>query len=194
LQSHKSKEQKAENREQNAEKSQNPKVLSVALRLCFLLSDFGSFDLAILLASQPGRFPVGSVRVKLTTGRSDAACGVTRRGITHRESERRRDLMAGFVKMATLGELPSGGAQEVEYEGRIVAIFNVDGVISAIDGICPHQGGPLADGPLEGTCVTCPWHGWQFDVRTGTTPINSRIKQQVFEVKVEGQDILVQVG
>ncbi len=101
--------------------------------------------------------------------------------------------MPGFVKMATLNELPPGSAKEVEYEGRIYALFNVGGTISAIDGICPHQGGPLADGPLEGTCVTCPWHGWQFDVQTGKTPLGTRIKQAVYEVKVEGQDVLVAV-
>ena len=50
--------------------------------------------------------------------------------------------MPGFVKMATLDELPPGGSKEVEHGGRIYALFNVDGVISAIDGICPHQGGP----------------------------------------------------
>ena len=55
--------------------------------------------------------------------------------------------MAGLVKMATLSELPPGAAKEVEHEGRIYALFNVGGVISAIDGICPHQGGPLAEGP-----------------------------------------------
>ncbi len=101
--------------------------------------------------------------------------------------------MAGFVKMATLDELPDGGSKEVEHDGRIYALFNVGGVISAIDGICPHQGGPLADGPLDGTCVTCPWHGWQFDVKTGKTPINSRITLPVFAVRVEGVDVLVEV-
>ena len=65
------------------------------------------------------------------------------------------------------------------------------GIISAIDGICPHQGGPLAEGLLEGTTVTCPWHGWQFDVCTGKTPLGPKIKQPVYEVKVEGQDVLV---
>lgn len=99
--------------------------------------------------------------------------------------------MPGFVKMATLEELPPGGSKEVEHEGRIYALFNVGGTISAIDGICPHQGGPLAEGPLEGTTVTCPWHGWQFDVCTGKTPLGTRIKQEVYEVKVEGQDVLV---
>ena len=101
--------------------------------------------------------------------------------------------MPGFVKMATLDELPVGGSKEVEHDGRIYALFNVDGRIAAIDGICPHQGGPLADGPLEGTLVTCPWHGWQFDVCTGKTPLGSKLKQTVYEVKVEGQDVMVAV-
>ncbi len=99
-----------------------------------------------------------------------------------------------YVKMATLDELPAGAAKEVEHDGRIYALFNVDGVISAIDGICPHQGGPLADGPLDGSLVMCPWHGWQFDVRTGKTTLNSRLRQPVYEVKVEGQDVLVAVA
>lgn len=102
--------------------------------------------------------------------------------------------MPGFIKMATLDELPPGGSKEVEHAGRIYALFNVGGEILAIDGICPHQGGPLADGTLEGTIVTCPWHGWQFDVRTGKTPLGSRVKQAVYEVKVEGQEVLVAVA
>ena len=101
--------------------------------------------------------------------------------------------MARFVKMATLLELPVGGAREVEFEGRVYALFNIDGQISVIDGICPHQGGPLADGTLEGTTVTCPWHGWQFDVRSGKTPLGPKIKQAVFEVKIDGGDVLVAV-
>jgi nitrite reductase (NADH) small subunit len=101
--------------------------------------------------------------------------------------------MARFVKMATLLELPVGQAREVEFEGRVYALFNIDGQISVIDGICPHQGGPLAEGCLEGTTVTCPWHGWQFDVRTGNSPLGPKLKQAVFEVKIDGGDILVAV-
>lgn len=101
--------------------------------------------------------------------------------------------MATFVKLATLRELPPGSSREVEHDGRIYALFNVDGVISAIDGICPHQGGPLAEGPVRGTIVTCPWHGWQFDVRSGRSTLGTRITQPVFEVKIEGDDVLVAV-
>jgi nitrite reductase (NADH) small subunit len=102
--------------------------------------------------------------------------------------------MPGYVKMATLDELKEGVAKEVEHDGRIYALFNVGGVISAIDGICPHQGGPLADGTIEGTCVTCPWHGWEFDVRTGKTPLGARMKQAVYDVKIEGQDVLIETA
>jgi nitrite reductase/ring-hydroxylating ferredoxin subunit len=101
--------------------------------------------------------------------------------------------MPRFVKLATLEELPAGSAKEVEFEGRVYAIYNVEGVISAIDGICPHQGGPLAEGTVAGNIVTCPWHGWQFNIRTGQTPLGSKIKQAVYEVKVEGHDVLVAV-
>ncbi len=101
--------------------------------------------------------------------------------------------MPRFVKLANLSELPEGSAAEVEFEGRVYALYNIKGVVSAIDGICPHQGGPLAEGLLEGTTVTCPWHGWQFDVCTGKTPLGPKIKQPVYEVKIEGQDVLVSV-
>lgn len=101
--------------------------------------------------------------------------------------------MPGWVKMATVEELEPGLAVEFVHDGRIYALFNIDGVISAVDGLCPHQGGPLADGEVVGTCVTCPWHGWQFDVKTGTTPVNKKMKLPVFEVKVDGPDVFVSV-
>ena len=101
--------------------------------------------------------------------------------------------MPGWVKMATVEELELGRAVEFVHDGRIYALFHVDGVISAVDGLCPHQGGPLADGELSGSCVTCPWHGWQFDVHTGSTPINKKIRLPVFEVRVDGPNVLVSV-
>src|SRR5271170_3410163 len=103
------------------------------------------------------------------------------------------DFMPRCVKLATLAELPAGAAKEVEFEGRVYALYNIDGTISAIDGICPHQGGPLADGIVEGTTVTCPWHGWEFDIRSGKTPMGPKITQPVYEVKIEGEDVLVAV-
>jgi nitrite reductase/ring-hydroxylating ferredoxin subunit len=101
--------------------------------------------------------------------------------------------MPRFVKLLELSELPPGSAKEVEYEGRIYALFHQDGRITALDGICAHQGGPLAEGEVRGTIVTCPWHGWQFDIRTGQSPLYSRVRQTVYEVRVEGEDVLVAV-
>lgn len=101
--------------------------------------------------------------------------------------------MPGWVRMATLDELAVGQAKEVEHDGRVYALFNIGGTISAVDGICPHQGGPIVDGPVSGTCVTCPWHGWQFDVTTGATPTNKKLKLPVFEVRIQDNDVLVAV-
>ena len=101
--------------------------------------------------------------------------------------------MANFVQVATLDQLPEGGACEVEHDGRIIALFRVGGVVSAIDGLCPHQGGPLADGPIEGNLVYCPWHHWGFDIRTGQSMVNPTWKQAVYPVKVEGDAVLVAV-
>ena len=52
-------------------------------------------------------------------------------------------------------------------DGREIAIFRKDGKFFAIDNLCPHEGGPLGEGAVNGNCVTCPWHGWQFDITTG---------------------------
>jgi len=77
---------------------------------------------------------------------------------------------------------------------RIVALFNVEGTLFALDGVCPHQGGPLGKGTLSESIVTCPWHGWQFDVRTGKHQLNARIVQPTLPVRVEGEAILLDLG
>jgi nitrite reductase/ring-hydroxylating ferredoxin subunit len=102
--------------------------------------------------------------------------------------------MSRWVKFTTLDRLPPGSALEVDYDGRIYALFHAqDGKISVIDGICAHQGGPLAEGKLDGPVVTCPWHGWQFDMRTGRSLIHKSVCVAIFEVKVEGDDVYVLV-
>jgi nitrite reductase (NADH) small subunit len=77
---------------------------------------------------------------------------------------------------------------------RIVALFHADGEFYAMDGVCPHQGGPLGKGVLQGCVVTCPWHGWQFDVRTGQHVTNRAVRHFTFPVKVEGNDVYVDVN
>lgn len=99
--------------------------------------------------------------------------------------------MPTWTPVAKTAELPLGGAMECLAGDRIVALFNVDGAIFALDGVCPHQGGPLGKGALAGGIVTCPWHGWQFDVRSGQHQLSPSICQPSLPARIEGDDILV---
>jgi nitrite reductase/ring-hydroxylating ferredoxin subunit len=101
--------------------------------------------------------------------------------------------MANFVKVATLSDLPPGSCKAVQADGKAVALFNVEGTVCAIDNTCLHRGGPLGEGQLEGDVVTCPWHMWQYNVRTGENIVNPSVKVATYEVKVEGSEIKVAV-
>ncbi len=72
-----------------------------------------------------------------------------------------------FLRAARKDEIPAGSIREFQVDGKTLAIANVDGKFYAIDNTCLHRGGPLAQGPLTGKTVTCPWHAWQYDVTTG---------------------------
>ena len=89
-------------------------------------------------------------------------------------------------RVASPDQIPNGEGREFVVAGRIVAVFNVDGTFHAMDGICPHAGGPLAKGVLRENVVTCPWHGWQFDVATGRHCLNAQLQQPRFSVTVDG--------
>jgi len=99
--------------------------------------------------------------------------------------------MSQSTRIASIDEIPAGEGREFTLGDRIVAVFNVDGEFYAIDGICPHAGGPLADGGLHGCIVTCPWHGWQFDVSTGQHCLNDRIQQARFDCHVRDGALFV---
>jgi len=101
--------------------------------------------------------------------------------------------MSHWVRICAVDECPPGEAREFVAGDRVIALFHVDGVYYALDGMCPHQGGPLGQGQLTGGVVTCPWHGWQFDVRTGQHRTNRSLIHPQFAVKVEGEEILVQL-
>jgi nitrite reductase (NADH) small subunit len=102
--------------------------------------------------------------------------------------------MTNWIRVASLAECPPGTALEVVAEDRVVALFNVDGALYALDGVCPHQGGPLGQGELAGNVVTCPWHGWQFDVCTGRHQIHPGLAQPTLPVRVGGEAILIDLG
>ena len=101
--------------------------------------------------------------------------------------------MGRLNKVAKLGDLPPGEGMVIEVEGKDIALFNVEGVFYALDNVCPHRGGPLGEGFLQGKIVTCPWHGWKFDVTTGRSSVNPEASVSCYTVKVEGEDILVEL-
>ena len=97
-------------------------------------------------------------------------------------------------KAADLSELPAGTIREVQVGGKPVALANVGGTIYAINGTCLHRGGPLGQGVLEGTVVTCPWHGWQFDVTTGKAVMNPNAGVGCLYSEVQGDEVYVDLG
>jgi 3-phenylpropionate/trans-cinnamate dioxygenase ferredoxin subunit len=102
--------------------------------------------------------------------------------------------MPEFVKVAVRGEIPPGGKKLVEIDGRAIAVFNVDGAYHAIDDVCTHDGGPLAEGTLVGAEIRCPRHGARFDVRTGKALCLPAVEPvAVHAVEARGDDILVAV-
>lgn len=98
----------------------------------------------------------------------------------------------GFVTVARVGDIPEGGVKVVRLEDQPIALFRLAGVYYALDDVCTHDGGPLAEGILAGHTIECPRHGAKFDVRTGevlalpaTAPVPG------YAVRVEGDEIKV---
>ena len=103
--------------------------------------------------------------------------------------------MAEFVKAVRAADLAPGTGTVVELNGVKIAVFNVDGAFYAMNDTCTHASGPLSEGELDGTVVTCPWHGATFDIKTGAVlgpPASDGVRS--YEVKTEGEDVLVKVG
>jgi ferredoxin-NADP reductase/nitrite reductase/ring-hydroxylating ferredoxin subunit len=97
-----------------------------------------------------------------------------------------------FVKVADTNDIQPSQMKEVQVDGESICIVNVDGKYYAIGNICTHEGGPLADGTIEGYEVECPWHASRFDVRTGEVkePPASE-PEPVYQIKVDGNSILI---
>jgi nitrite reductase (NADH) small subunit len=98
-----------------------------------------------------------------------------------------------FLKAGSLSALPPGNVMEAEFGSTTLAICNVGGEVHAWDGICPHAGGPLGQGNIDGDHLVCPWHAWEYDCRTGVNDYDENVKLAAFPVKIEGDDILVDV-
>jgi NAD(P)H-dependent nitrite reductase small subunit len=102
--------------------------------------------------------------------------------------------MSDFVRAIAVSVLPPGRAAEVTVGGEMVALFNVGGTYHALANRCPHRGGPLGQGFLEGAEVSCPWHNWTFDVTTGENVASPDLCVPRYEVKVEDGQVHVRIG
>jgi nitrite reductase (NADH) small subunit len=103
--------------------------------------------------------------------------------------------VAQWVRLFGLGEAPAvGKVMEAEAEGTAICLANVNGELSALDNACPHRQGPLGQGWIDGDAVVCPWHSWTFSVKTGLSeyPVHERVN--VFPVRIDGEDVLVDLG
>jgi nitrite reductase (NADH) small subunit len=96
-----------------------------------------------------------------------------------------------FVRVAGRGEVTPGGALVVAIDRYDVALFNVEGEIHAYENVCPHQGGPIGEGEIDGPFVTCPWHAWCFDLRTGFMRLGEYARLRRFDVRVDGDAVYV---
>lgn len=99
--------------------------------------------------------------------------------------------MSGWVRVASLHEIPPGRCLAVRAGTEDVALYNVDGLLHATRDCCTHQSYPLSKGALRGKYVKCSLHGWEFDVTTGAYQGNPGIRVRRFAVKVEGEDVYV---
>jgi len=100
-----------------------------------------------------------------------------------------------WVRLCGEDEAPGvGEVAEVEAGGVVYCVANVEGRLAVLDNVCPHREAPLGQGTLEGEAVVCPWHAWCFSTVTGVAEPPERAQVRVFPVKVEGGEVLVQVG
>ncbi|HEV8481283.1 MAG TPA: nitrite reductase small subunit NirD [Candidatus Eisenbacteria bacterium] len=102
--------------------------------------------------------------------------------------------MAQSVTLCPVDVIPENGGRQFRIDGREVAVFKVDGKLYALDGKCPHRGGPLGFGDvIEGQRVMCPWHAWSFDLQTGACDVAPLESVRTFPVRVEDGQVVIEI-
>ncbi len=101
--------------------------------------------------------------------------------------------MAQRLTVAKAADIPEGGSTVVHVGKKDVAIFRVNGVLHAIDDMCPHMGASLSGGFVEDGCVTCPWHYWRFRLTDGAWADNPRVKQDAYPVHEVGGEVQLEL-
>lgn len=99
--------------------------------------------------------------------------------------------MSDFVTVCKEVDLPAGAIRKVEVQGQTIVLYNVGGKLYATQQECLHRQGPLDEGELQGTVITCPWHGWQYDVTTGENLGNRARKLKTYAVRNAGGEVQV---
>src|SRR6185503_10589352 len=100
---------------------------------------------------------------------------------------------ATFRKIGKVADIEEGHSRVMDVDGLAIAVYKVNGKISVSENRCPHSNGPLGEGKLEGSIITCPLHQWKFDVNGGQCQNIPAVKLKMFEVKVEGEDIFIKI-
>ncbi len=96
-----------------------------------------------------------------------------------------------FQKACKKEEVNENSANYIELNGKQIALFNINGNFYAISNTCLHRGGPLAEGSIDEEHVICPLHGWEYDIPSGKCITNPTLTIERFDVKIEGDDILI---
>jgi nitrite reductase (NADH) small subunit len=99
-----------------------------------------------------------------------------------------------FVRVTKAADVAPGQIREMQVQGTTIALANVGGQFHAINNTCLHRGGPLGQGSLQGNVVTCPWHGWTFDVTSGKITHNQAGGVACYPVELRGEEVYVDIS
>lgn len=110
------------------------------------------------------------------------------------ENRSQIEATSGLTKICSISDIPAPSTIKEFMAGRrFICVANVDGELYATDNTCPHWGGPLGQGTIENGRIVCPWHRWEYDPKTGKTPRKSDVRLAIFKLKLEGNDLLVEL-
>jgi nitrite reductase (NADH) small subunit len=101
--------------------------------------------------------------------------------------------MSTWTRLVDTNELADGSGKAVSVRGFKVAVFKINGKFYAMKNECLHRGGPLGEGQLKGQTIVCPWHGWRYDVPTGSLELIPTLSVATYKVEVRGEDVFAEI-
>ena len=97
------------------------------------------------------------------------------------------------IKVAKVSELQENQGKLVNVNGKEIALFKINNQFFAVDNMCLHMGGSLSEGEIENNNITCPLHGWQFDLKTGNNIMPGMGKLNIYKVSIEKEEIFIEI-